>query len=473
MGFNPKQQLAIHHIRNPEITEIVFGGGAGGGKSYLGCRYLLEGCMLYPNTRWVMGRRRLKYLKQTTLQTFFEVAKMLGVQNEYIYKEQKGEIHFPRFGSVIILKDMEYYPSDPDFDSLGSLEITGAFVDEISEIRYQAWIKLKSRIRYKLDEYGLAPCILGSCNPAKNWVYRLFYKPDKKRTIAPHRAFVQALVTDNPHISRHYISNLRTMPKASQERYLFGNWEYDDDPLKGMEYDNILHMFEERLWTPSDRIITCDPAGTGKDAMWLFVWNGLTIVDYLKEDKTDQDHLLKELETRRRFFNVKRKNVIVDKVGLGEGVTSIGKYRGYYDQMPCIKTKGTISDKSVAIYKNLGHQTGYKACELVNSLKPYVKCPMKEEDREWMIEELDTVKKIDPDKDMKERLMSKDDMAEILGRSPGAWDTFKIRMWDVVKPRVKGSSSERVIQREYDPLKQIQDEISQIQPDQIKDPRQF
>ena len=84
-------------------------------------------CLKYPGSRWLIGRSELKILKQTTLQTFFEVCKIQNIQNgnHFIYKEQISELHFFN-GSVIILKDLAYQPSDPDFDTLGSLEICGA-----------------------------------------------------------------------------------------------------------------------------------------------------------------------------------------------------------------------------------------------------------------------------------------------------------------------------------------------------------
>jgi phage terminase large subunit len=43
--------------------------------------------------------------------------------------------------------------------------------------------------------------MLGSCNPAKNYVYHRFYKPAKDNTLQQDRQFIQALVSDNPDIS--------------------------------------------------------------------------------------------------------------------------------------------------------------------------------------------------------------------------------------------------------------------------------
>jgi hypothetical protein len=221
----PRQTRAFDVLTEKEfddVSELLYGGGAGGGKSMLGCIWLINQCLSYPGTRWVIGRKSLKTLKETTLNTFFEVAKAVNLG--YTYRENRG-ISFPN-GSEILLKDLDYYPSDPEFSELGSLEITGAFVDECDQITEKAWNILKSRIRYKLDIYQITPKILGTCNPTRNWVFIRFYEPFKNGTLDANKMFIQSLVNDNPEISRFYITNLQSLDEMSRERLLKGNWDY-------------------------------------------------------------------------------------------------------------------------------------------------------------------------------------------------------------------------------------------------------
>ncbi len=112
----PKQKEAIKHIKNNDKIEIVYGGAAGGGKSLLGVLWLIECCQKYPCSRWLMGRSKLKTLKETTLNTFFEASSFLGISDQWEYKTQAGVIEWFN-GSEIILKDLFLYPSDPEFDS--------------------------------------------------------------------------------------------------------------------------------------------------------------------------------------------------------------------------------------------------------------------------------------------------------------------------------------------------------------------
>ena len=198
----PNQTKALDVLTEPEyshISELLFGSGAGGGKSILGCVWLIVQCTKYKGTRWLMGRKELKTLKETTLNSFFYMAAMGNVKCKYI--ENKG-ILFPN-GSEILVKDLDYYPSDPEYSELGSLEITGAFVDECNQLTKKCWNIIKSRIRYKLDENGLTPKLLGTCNPAQNWVKERFYTPFIKGELSRDKLFIRLLVTDNYKISKH------------------------------------------------------------------------------------------------------------------------------------------------------------------------------------------------------------------------------------------------------------------------------
>lgn len=232
MILTRKQTIALDYLEDDTTTELLFGGGAGGGKSILGVYWLLKCCIKFPGTRWVMGRAVLKTLKETTLNTFFFVASEMNIMPNihYRYNQQAGIIYFFN-GSEIILKDLFLYPTDPNFDELGSLEITGGFVDECNQITLKAWEILKSRIRYKLDENGLIPKLLGSCNPAQNWVFDRFYKPWERNEENEGFRFVQSLVTDNKFISDHYIKNLEGLSdESAKARLLHGDWNYLDRP---------------------------------------------------------------------------------------------------------------------------------------------------------------------------------------------------------------------------------------------------
>jgi len=220
MELLPKQEIAVYYLKDKTTKEILYGGAAGGGKSALGCLWLIEQCQLYPGTRWLMGRSKLKTLKETTLNTFFELTNLLDIHRQYNYNAQSGIIKWNN-GSEILLKDLFLYPSDPEFNELGSLEITGAFIDECNQVVKKAWDIVKSRCRYKLIENGLIPKILGTCNPSQNWIYTEFYKKTVNNTLPNTKQFIQSLPTDNPYLPKEYLENLLELDENSKQRLYF------------------------------------------------------------------------------------------------------------------------------------------------------------------------------------------------------------------------------------------------------------
>lgn len=431
MKLNLKQTLAIDYLEDNVTTELEYGGAAGGGKSVLGCYWQIKRRLKYPETRGVIGRSSLKTLKETTLQSFFFVARMQGLINDthFRYNQQSNTIHFYN-GSSILLKDLFQYPSDPNFDELGSLEITDAFVDENSQITEKAWTTLKSRIRYGLDENGLIPKILGSCNPSKNFVYQRFYKPYKTGTLPPERKFIQALVDDNPDISKHYRENLLSLDKASKERLLYGNWEYDDDPATLIEYDKILDCFTNNFVIGGENYISADIARFGSDKTVINVWQGFRCQIYVYAKKSVQEvaDIIKGLQMQ---FKVPNNNTIADEDGVGGGVVDILKCKGFVNNSRPFINPITLKDDN---FSNLKSQCYFKLAEMINKGEIFVDCS-DSVIRELLTQELEQVKQYNMDKDGKKQIIPKDKVKEVLGRSPDYSDALMMRMYFEFAPK--------------------------------------
>lgn len=218
---------------SPDVTEVLYGGAAGGGKSWFGCMWQIHRRINYPGTRGAIGRDELKKLKRTTLKTFVDCWNTFWRFNQQgvtcKHNEQNGSISFSN-GSEIVLLDLHQYPSDPDFTSLGSLEITDAFVDEATECTEKAVQILSSRIRYRLDHLPVRePKMLLAGNPAHNWIKFRFVRDEEGVSVVlpPHRAFVAALLTDNPdpEFRRIYGKQLAQLSHYDRRRLLDGDWD--------------------------------------------------------------------------------------------------------------------------------------------------------------------------------------------------------------------------------------------------------
>lgn len=423
MELTIKQTAALDYLEDQTTNDILFGGGAGGAKSVLGCYWLTKCCLKYPGTRWVMGRAVLKTLKETTLNSFFWLCHKQGLRNKYhyVYNPQNSTIKFPPTESEILLKDLYLYPSDPEFDELGSLEITGAFIDEVNQITRKAWDITKSRIRYRLDEYGIVPKMLGTCNPAKNWVYGDFYKPFRDGWLSDEKKFVQALLSDNPFISDHYRANLLKLDENSKQRLLYGNWEYDDDPAALMSIDAIYNVFTNKPFT-GEKYITVDVARFGSDTTTIIVWNGYHAYQVQRLIKKSTIWVSSAVRKEAELHNVKLSNIIADEDGVGGGVVDQLGCQGFVNNSKAVGVKSFGSN-----FNNLKSQCYYKLAELVNSGKISVTCD--NEIRGLLVEELEQVKQHNMDKDTTKQVMPKDKVKELIGRSPDISDALMMRMY--------------------------------------------
>jgi phage terminase large subunit len=434
MKLNQKQTIAIDYLEDNKTNEGVFGGGAGGGKSVLGTYWLTKKALKYDHTRWLMGRAKLKTLKETTLNSFLWVAANQGLKSGIHFKinHQSNIISFAN-RSEILMKDLFYYPSDPNFDELGSLEITGAFVDECNQITEKAWNITMSRIRYNLDENGLIPKIFGTCNPAKNFVYKKFYRPAKENVLRNDMFFVQALATDNPDISKHYINNLYKLDEISKQRLLYGNWEYDDDPAVLIEYEKIVDLFTNEFVLPGKKYITCDVARLGNDKTKIRVWDGLRSIRKITMNKSLVTEVADKIKTLQSEYSVPNSNTIVDEDGVGGGVVDILKCRGFVNGSRPIEDE---RDKNKKNYANLRSQCYFKLADIVNSNQMYLP-DLNVNERDEITEELGQIKQKDIDKDGKLAIIGKDEIKKNIGRSPDEADNLMMRMWFEINPNKK------------------------------------
>ena len=65
ISLNHKQLEALAYLSDKTTTQILYGGSAGSGKSFLGCLWLINQCINLKGTRWVLARNQITLLKQT------------------------------------------------------------------------------------------------------------------------------------------------------------------------------------------------------------------------------------------------------------------------------------------------------------------------------------------------------------------------------------------------------------------------
>ena len=430
MDLTLKQTQALDKLEDRITTEVYYGGAAGGGKSAIGCYWQLKQRIRYPGTRGLLGRAQLKTLKETTLQTFFDIAKRQGIKRgKHFDLTSSQDKEFPNClvfanKSITYLKDLFLYPQDPEFDELGSLEITDAFIDECPQISVKAKNIVKSRIRYRLDDYGLIPKMLMTGNPTKNWSYYEFYKAASNGELRADRAFIQALPGDNPNLPSSYIETLRGLDKNSRSRLLDGNWEYDDDPAALMDYDAILDCFKNEV-PAGKKYITCDVARFGSDSTVIGMWDGFKVtLSRFKGLKTTE--VAEQVRLLQYKHEISADRILVDEDGVGGGVV---------DQLGCMGFLNGGSPIGGENFQNLKSQCYYKLAERVNRGGLRIEIgDGRDETRDLIIEELEQVKQYNMDKDGKRQVLPKDKVKEKIGRSPDYSDTIMMREYFELNP---------------------------------------
>ena len=406
----------MHLAIDSPVEQVLYGGGAGGGKTRFGCMWQIQRRLKYAGTRSLIGRSKLDTLKKTTLNTFFETCADFGLlaDKHYTYNGQTNVITFFN-GSEIVLKDLFAYPSNPNFDSLGSLEITDYFIDEVAEVTEKAVNIVHSRCRYKLNEFNLIPKGFLSCNPSKGWLYNEFYLKYRNNELPVHRAFVQALPTDNPHLPQAYIESLRRLPEYDRKRLLEGNWEFDDDSDKLFATDNLLRMFRNEL-LDGTKYITSDIARFGKDRTIICVWNGLTLIELKMLHKASIDEVVNEIRNTAKNHNVLLQNVVCDEDGVGGGVVDYLKCRGFVNGSKAKQPQ----------YQNLKSECYYTLAQYIeeNKLTIFVN-----DKKEQIVRELEMIKRHRADVDGKLQVTPKDQIKLREGISPDIADAIMMRMF--------------------------------------------
>ena len=121
---------------------------------------------------------------------------------------------------------------------------------------------------------------------------------------------------------------------------------------------------------------------------------------------------------------VPRERIVIDEDGVGGGVVDgLPGVLGFINNSKAFNEKGVVTN-----YLNLKSQCSYKLAEYINTRKIGMNCP-DESVKERLIQELEQIKRKDPDKDGKLCIVSKELVKLEIGRSPDFSDCMMMRMY--------------------------------------------
>jgi hypothetical protein len=354
--------------------------------------------------------------------------KLWRLNGQYNYIEFKDPTtgRFNGKGSRIDLLDLKLTPADPMYERFGSLEYSDGAIEEAGEVNFLAYDVLKSRIgRHMADK--VKPTMMITGNPKKNWTYSLFYKPWREGTLPPNIRFIQSLYKDNEYTAEIYGQQLsKISDRATKERLMHGNWEYDDDSNALIPYQNILDLWTNTIPDTDERWMVVDVARYGSDKSVISIWQGLRWIFVETMEKKGTDEVLERIKELLRDYQVPYSHCLIDEDGIGGGVLDHLKgARGFMaNRLPFMNRITGKPDN----FRNLKTQCSYLLSELVNTHKIAISW-RESRLQETLIEELEQLKRKDSEKEGRLEIEPKDIIKENIGRSPDMMDTMVMRMF--------------------------------------------
>src|SRR3990167_5018913 len=250
LTLQPKQGVAFQ----TEATEVLYGGAAGGGKSYLLRASAIRWCAEVPGIQVYMFRRTLPDLRDNHLRgpTSFHAMLAPYTENGAVkYRAVENEFEFWN-GAVLHLC---YCDSENDVEKYRGAEIHVLIPDELTHFSEYQYRFLRSRVRIaglKVPPKYVKrlPRIEAASNPGSighAWVKRTFISPKPAheiwRTQAEEggmlRQFIPARLADNPYLTRddpQYADRLRGLGADNLVRAMLeGDWNL----IAGQAYEKL------------------------------------------------------------------------------------------------------------------------------------------------------------------------------------------------------------------------------------------
>jgi hypothetical protein len=429
-----KQHLAYQAINSPDIDVLFFGGGAGGGKSWFVCESRLIRALRFPGYRSFIGREELKRLMQSTYITWNKVCEWHKIPKEdWSFNGQYNYIQF-RNGSRIDFLDLKYLPTDPLYERFGSLEYTDGAIEEAGEIHSLAYEVLKSRIgRHKNREFGIHPSLVVTGNPKKNWTYIEFYKPFKEGTLPKNIVFIQSLYYDNKYSAEDYKKQLdQIKDRVTRERLMMGNWEYDLEDNALIKYDSIIDLFTNHVEENGEKYLVIDVARYGHDKSIFHYWEEKKLYKREQFQGLGIDQLYQKAKNISFSERIAYSHIIADDDGVGGGLVDIMRgIKGFIANSVPFDNPQTHKPDN---FNNLKSQCAYKLADEINNHRIAIDV-QDNFGRDLIITDLEQIKAKDIDKDNKRQIVPKEEIKEILGRSPDDGDCLIMRMWFELSPK--------------------------------------
>jgi hypothetical protein len=221
IDITKKQKLFI----SATASEVLFGGAAGGGKSYGQTVDAFLFALKYPGSKQLLLRRTFAELDKSLIRT------VLSWYPRKVFSYNSSS-HTGKFSNGSVL-DFGYCASENDVYQYQSAEYDVIRFDELTHFTEMQYVYLISRVR---GSNGFPKQIKSSTNPGgvgHSWVKNRFVDPSPPNTQfvgsdGMSRIFIPSLLTDNTFLMSSdpdYQRRLEALPDSEKRALLYGDWD--------------------------------------------------------------------------------------------------------------------------------------------------------------------------------------------------------------------------------------------------------
>ena len=253
-----------------QADEVLFGGAAGGGKSYGQLIDALLYALRYPGSRQLVLRRTLPELEKSLIRA------SLSIFPRSLYRYNAAQ-HVGQFHNKSLI-DFGYCDQERDVYRYQSAEYDVIRFDELTHFTESMYLYLLSRLR------GANPfpkAVKSATNPGgvgHQWVKSRFIDigpPDMVHWFAGgSRLYLPSRVQDNGFLTRadpDYVRRLENLPERERRALLYGDWDLFEGQYFSM-WDRQVHVIRPFVipghWR---RYFTMDYGRDMLAAFWLAV----------------------------------------------------------------------------------------------------------------------------------------------------------------------------------------------------------